>query len=107
MIIMHGLFDLKDGVKEGEFRQSFEQFSDHLKDSRMVVSWRIMRHQAHHGYNARPPLTHYYVSIEFTEMDQAERCWGYVQENDEPLKSLHDAVFSKVHNTTFFLSSDI
>jgi len=107
MILMHGLFDLNDGVKEKEFRQCFEQFSEHLKESNMTVSGRVMRHQAHDGYNARAPLTDYYVSIEFIDMDHAERCWAYIQESNEPLKSLHDAVFSKVQNTSFFLSSDI
>ena len=106
MIVMHGLFDLKDGVKEEEFRQSFALFSEHLKDIRMVIDWRFMRHQAHEGYNAHPPSTDYYVSIEFSDMEHAERCWAYIEEKDEPLKSLHGAVFSKVQNTSFFLSSD-
>jgi len=106
MIIMHGLFDFTDGVKEEEFRQSFELFSEHLKDMRLVVSWRFMRHQAHDGYNARPPLTEYYVSMEFADMHDAERCWTCIQDNNEPLKSLHSDVFSKVQNTSFFLSSD-
>ena len=103
---MHGLFDLNDGVKEGEFRQSFEALSEHLKDVRMAIGSRFMRHQAHEGYNARPPLTRYYISIEFSDMVQAQQCWDYVQEGREPLKSLHGAVFSTVSNTTFFLSSD-
>lgn len=107
MIMMHGLFDLKDDIDEGEFRQSFELFSEHLNATGMVLSCRFMRHQAHDGYNARPPLTHYYVSIEFMDMDYAERCWNYIQENNEPLKSLHTAVFSKIQNSRFFLSSDI
>ena len=105
-IIMHGLFDLKDDVEEAAFRQAFELFAEHLKDNRMVISSRFMRHQAHDGYNAREPLTEYYVSIEFEDMGQAEACWAYVQANDEPLKSLHSAVFSKVCNSSFFLSSD-
>ena len=106
MIVMHGLFDLKDGVKERGFRHSFELFSEHLKDTRMVISGRFMRHQVHEGFNVRQPLTNYYVSIEFRDMDHAERCWTYIQEKDEALKSLHKAVFSKVQNTSFFLTSD-
>jgi len=107
MILMHGLFDLKDGVEEGEFCQDFELFSNHLRDVRLVVGGRFMRHQAHDGYNAREPSTEYYVSVEFVDMDQAEACWDYVEKNDEPLKTLHGAVFSKIRNSAFFLSSDV
>lgn len=107
MIIMHGLFDLKDGEKEQEFRQSFDLFSEHLKDLRMVVSGRFMRHQEHDGYNARGPSTQYYVSVEFADMHHAEKCWALIEAADEPLKSLHNAVFSTIQNTAFFLSTDV
>lgn len=107
MIIMHGLFDLKDGEKEQEFRRSFDLFSEHLKDLRMVVSGRFMRHQEHDGYNARGPLTQYYVSVEFASMHRAEECWALIEAADEPLKSLHNAVFSTIENTVFFLSTDV
>ena len=106
MIIMHGLFDLMENVNEGQFRRSFEPFSDHLTANSMVLNCRFMRHQDHEGYNADPPATKYYVSMEFSDMDCAERCWDYIQENKEPIKSLHTAVFSKVQNSSFFLTSD-
>ena len=107
MIIMHGLFDLKEGLKEGDFRQVFDRFSEHLKDLGMVVSWRFMRHQEHEGFNAREPSTQYYVSVEFADMHHAEQSWAYIEKNDEPMKTLHDAVLSKIQNTVFFLSADI
>ena len=107
MIIMHGMFDLTDDATAGAFRESFDLFSEHLKATEMVLGCRFMRRQAHDGYNADPPLTQYYVSMEFTDMDYAERCWDYVEENNEPLKSLHTAVFSKIQNYRFFLSSDV
>ncbi len=107
MIIMHGLFDLKGGEKEEEFRQSFDQFSEHLINRRIMTSGRFMRHQEHDGYNARAPATQYYVSIEFADMHQAEKCWALIEAADEPLKSLHNAVFSKIENTAFFLSADV
>jgi len=104
---MHGLFDLADGVEEDAFRESFVRLSEHLQGIDMLLNWRFMRHQAHDGYNANEPSTQHYVSIEFANMDQAERCWSCIQEHGEPLGSLHQAVFSKVQNTTFFLSSDV
>ena len=107
MIIMHGLFDLKEGRTEGDFRRAFDLFSEHLKDLDMVVSWRFMRHQEHEGYNAREPSTQYYVSVEFADMHRAEQSWAYIEKNDEPMKSLHDAVLSKIQDTVFFLSADV
>ena len=107
MILMHGLFDLNDGVDETDLRQCFERFSEHLKENSLVIGGRFMQHQAHDGFNAREPSTKYYVSIEFKDMDHAERCWAYIEDKNEPLKSLHNAVFSKVRNTVFFLSSDV
>ena len=107
MILMHGMFDLKDNVKEGEFRHSFDLFSEHLNAIEMTRTCRFMRHQAHDGYNARPPSTKYYVAVEFLDIAKAEQCWDYIQENNEPIKSLHTAVFSKIQNSRFFLTSDI
>ena len=107
MIIMHGLFDLNNDQKEEEFRQSFDLFSEHLRDIGVVVGGRFMRHQEHDGYNAREPATDYYVSVEFADMHSAEECWALIEAADEPLKSLHDAVFSKIENTVFFLSADV
>ncbi len=104
---MHGMFDLADDVDEGVFRESFVSLSEHLQSSGMLHNWRCMRHQPHDGYNANQPLTSHYISIEFLDMDQAERCWHCIEGNVEPLKSLHQAVFSRVRNTSFFLSADI
>jgi hypothetical protein len=107
MIVMHGLFDMMDNVGEVQFQESFDQFSERLKANSMVLNCRFMRHQDHDGYNAEPPPTKYYVSVEFSDMDAAEQCWDYIQENKEPIKSLHTAVFSKIQNSRFFLTSTL
>lgn len=106
MIIMHGLFDLNDAVDAKDFRQSFNRFADHLESMQMVTSARFMRHQEHDGYNAREPATEYYVAMEFLDLDHAQKCWDYIEEHQEPLESLHAAVFSKVRNSSFFLTAD-
>ncbi len=107
MILMHGLFDLNEGVEEGAFRESFELFSKHLNTIEMVVSWRCMRHQEHDGFNSNQPDTRYYVSMEFLDMGQAQQCWDRIEDDSEPLHSLHTDVFSKIQNYRFFLASDI
>jgi len=47
------------------------------------------------------------VSVEFSDMEQAQQCWDIIEENSEPLLSLHTDVFSKIQNYSFFLSRDV
>lgn len=107
MIVMHGLFDLKGGVDEADFHAAFAAFGGHLKACELATSWRMMRRQEHAGYDNGPPQTRYYLSVEFKDVEQSERCWSYVEKNDEPLRSLHQNMNSKVHNARFFLCSDV
>ena len=107
MIVLHGWFDLKDPTDEGEFRQAFERFADHLKATQLVGACRCMCHRAHDGYNTHPPWANYYVSIEFPDMGCAEKCWVNIEENNETLKPLHADVFSRICNYRFSLTSDI
>lgn len=107
MIVLHGWFDLKENVEEVEFCRSFDRFVDHLRTTNMVRDGRRMRHQAHDGYNSHPPWAQYYVSIEFLDMDCAERCWLDIEENEQSLKPLHAAVFSSIQNYRFSLTTDI
>jgi hypothetical protein len=105
MVVMHGLFDLQNGVEEHQFKRSFEAFSDALRDLELIVESRFMRHQEHDGYNADAPRTKYYVNVDFTDMVQAERCWTWIEDKSEPVQTLHQAVFSKVDNASFFLTT--
>jgi uncharacterized protein DUF6614 len=107
MIVLHGLFELKDGCGEVEFRRAFDAFSIHLQQQTLLVGWRFMRRKPHEGYDRLPPATPYYVSVEFSDRAQAEACWAYVEEDAEPLSALHRAVNSKVRNASFFLCSDV
>ena len=107
MIMMHGIFDLKDKVDEREFRESFDRLAEHLKDTGLVNQSRCMRHQEHDGYNSHEPLGRYYVSMEFPDMQCAEQCWDFIEGRSGSVGQLHAAVFSKICNWRFFLSSDI
>ncbi|MEM7430526.1 MAG: DUF6614 family protein [Pseudomonadota bacterium] len=106
MILMHGLFDLVDGVTEAEFDQAYDAFSEHLIGSGLMVSSRFMHHQDHDGYNSNPPKTQHYVTAEFVDMQQAQDCWDAIEEYQEPLHELHLAVNEKIHNYRFFLTRD-
>ena len=85
---------------EGDFRKALDAFSLHLREMGYVQSWMFMRRKPHQDYDNRPPNAPFSVSITFADMATAQACYDYVSENNEPLRSLHQAVFSKVVKST-------
>lgn len=105
MITMHGLFDLKPGIEVHAYHDAFEAFCRHLQAQGYVTAWSFMRRAPHPGYDRNPPETLYYVSIDFLDRDTAEACYRYVAADEEPLRTLHRTMNSKVvpATTRFFL----
>ncbi|NKB36459.1 MAG: hypothetical protein GKR93_04715 [Gammaproteobacteria bacterium] len=66
-----------------------------------------MTRQAHSGYNADAPETTYYLAMEFNDLQQAEQCWAFIESDDEPVRSIHNAVKQSIKNSSFFLYRDI
>ena len=104
---MHSLFNLVSGSSEDLFRDSLEQLSTHLVNSGFLLSTRFMKHQAHPGYNADAPATGYYLAMEFTDMQQAQSCWDYIESDREPVSTLHKKMRSHVCDSSFFLYHDV
>jgi hypothetical protein len=100
MITMHGLFDLKPGIEVAAYHAAFEAFCRHLQTRGFVAGWSFMRRSPHSGYDRNAPETDFYVSIDFPDRDRAEACYRDVAANEEPLRSLHVAMNSKVEATT-------
>ena len=109
MIVMHGYFDMADAIPEGDFKKAFDSFSLHLHGLGYVQSWSFKRRQPHDGYDNRPPNGSFSVSVNFANMVTAQACYDYVAANNEPLRSLHRAVFSKVvkSTTSFVLLEEV
>lgn len=107
MIILHGLFELKEVYGEAEFRNAFDAFAKHLKEQSFLLGWRFMQQEVHEGYNRRPPETPYYIAMEFADRPQSEACWDYVEKDEEPVRSLHRAMNRQITNARFFLYSDV
>jgi len=105
---MHGLFDLKPGIEEAAYGAAFAAFCRHLQDQGYVRRWQFMRRSPHPGYDRNPPETGFYVAVDFPDRAAAEACYRYVAANEEPLRSLHVAMNSKVvaATTRFFLFED-
>ena len=104
--VLHGLFSLADGVSEQEFFPAFEAFYQHLKGMGFVRRYQMMRRQTlDGGFGAPLPDFDYHVEIEFPSLEQDQACYEYVKKNEEPVRSLHRAMNSKVKGGTayFFL----
>lgn len=103
MITMHSFFDLHTHRSASEFHSYINDLSNHLIEKGLLLSHRFMKHQAHDGYNANEPASYYYHAMNFLDMDQAERCWSYIEEDAEPVKALHGKIKTSVLNTSFSL----
>jgi hypothetical protein len=109
MPVLHGLFDLKEGVVEAEFKHSLDVFVDHLQDKGFVVGCRLMRREPHEGFERGRPSQTYFVAVEFRDLAVEQACYDYVAADQEPIRTLHRAMNSKVEprSTSFFLCSDV
>jgi hypothetical protein len=104
--VLHGLFTLADGVSEQDFLPAFAAFYQHLKAMGFVRRHRMVRRQAlDEAFGAPLPEFDYHVEIEFPSLEQDQACYVYVKKNEEPVRSLHRAMNSKVKRGSahFFL----
>jgi hypothetical protein len=109
VVILHALFDLKPDVSEGDFKKLLEDFCGHLQTEGYVIGWRWMRQIVPKGPAfPRPPQTHF-VAFEFLDEVADERCYEYVAKDEEPIRSLHRAMNSKVErgSAMFFVCSEV
>jgi hypothetical protein len=69
----------------------------------LLVGW----HLTLEGFGAALPDFDYHVAIEFRTLEQDQACYDYVKKNDEPIRSLHKTMNSKVksRSTYFFLDT--
>ena len=104
---LHGLFSLADGISEQAFLTAFLAFYEHLKEMGFVQRYCISRRQPLEGFGAALPDFDYHVAIEFRTLEQDQACYDYVKKNDEPIRSLHKTMNSKVksRSTYFFLDT--
>lgn len=106
-VTMYGIFALRDGCTADGFRTAFDAFSQHLKETGFLESWRFLVREPHSGYDARPPDVGFLVEMTFRDADQAERCYAYVEEDREPLQTLHRNVNRQSVDTHFALYREV
>ena len=107
MVVMHSTFNLKPGVSADDFKMAFQAFCAHLREQNLLEQWRLMTHEPHDGYNADAPLGKHYLMTEFANTAAAQRCWDYVALDEEPIRTLHYEVRSRITDSSFYLSRDL
>jgi hypothetical protein len=109
MVTMHGLFDLKPGIELHAYHAAFDAFCRHLETQGYVTGWSLMRRSPHAGYDRNPPETAFHVRMDFPDRKTAEACYGFVAADEEPLRTLHRGMNSKVvaSTTRFFLLESV
>jgi hypothetical protein len=106
--ILHGVFSLKDGVNEAKFKHAFDAFASHLKDQGYATAWRLMKRKPMPEFSRSLPEFSWYAAIGFPSLEWDAACYDYVQKNEEPVKSLHLAMNSKVaKGSNFFVTYDV
>ena len=103
--VLHALFTLAHGVAETEFISAFEAFYEHLREMGFVCAYKIVRRQPLEGFGVPLPAFDYDIAIEFPTLKHDQACYDYVKMDQEPVRSLHRAMNSKVKPGTehFFL----
>jgi hypothetical protein len=104
--VFHGLFSLMDDVAEAEFLLAFDAFYGHLVEMGYARNYRTLRRQPLEGFGNTLPRFEYHAEVEFPGLEEDRACYEYVKRNDEPVRSLHRAMNSKVRrgSADFFLT---
>ncbi len=109
MFHMLTCFNLEPAISIDEFRQSLADFAAHLKEIDLVHSTSpIGRRHRHTIMDTDAERDHqYYVIVSFRDRAQCDRAVEYVLPHEEPVESMHRAVYSNVKDAIFICWEDI
>ncbi len=104
---MFGAFNLREGIELSAFKQVYDTFCEHLNQQGYVHSWRLWKRAYHSGYDAQFPDVGVMVEMCFHDHAASLASWGYVKADEEPMRSLHVAVNTKVIDAFFVLFEEV
>jgi hypothetical protein len=109
MFRMLSCFDLKPEISMDGFRQSLADFTAHLREIDLVHSTGpIGRRQRHKIMDTDSERDHeYYFITSFRDRAQCDRAVEYILRHDEPVESIHKAVYSSVKDPVFICWEDL
>lgn len=85
--------NLIDSHKDQEFCKSVKAYLGEFEKMGLINTFKITRRKLGFG---PAELGEFHIIIETQNMAKLEHTWEYVAKKDEPLLSLHRAVYSKV-----------
>jgi hypothetical protein len=105
-VALNALFSLREGAVEEEFFTALRAFYQHLHDVGYACGCHCLKRLPLAGFGERLPAFDYQVVIEFSDAQSEAACYDYVQRNQEPVRSLHLAMNSRVNEgAQFYLTT--
>ena len=102
--VFSGVFILRDGVSEAEFLPTILAFYQHLIDAGFARAYRVLRRLPLEGFGKTLPPFTYRGELQYPDSEQEDAAYAYVKKDEEPIRSLHRAMNSKVRREAdFFL----
>jgi hypothetical protein len=105
-VALNALFSLRKETTEEAFLSACGAFYQHLHDIGYARGYRCLKRLPLPGFGLRLPDFDYQMTIEFADAETEAACYDYVQANQEPVRSLHAAMNSKVaEGAQFYLTT--
>jgi len=103
-VAFSGVFILRDGVSETEFLPTIHAFYQHLIDAGFAHAYRVLRRLPLEGFGKTMPPFTYRGELQYSDSEREDAAYAYVKKDEEPIRSLHRAMNSKVQRgADFFL----
>ena len=103
---MFSAFNLCEGKDLSSFKQAFNAFCEHLRQSGYLHSWRLWERAYHEGYDTRFPDVGVILEMCFQDHQTSLHAWDYIEAGSEPIKTLHYAMYSQVRDAHFVLCNE-
>jgi hypothetical protein len=99
--IFSGVFELREGLSEEEFLPTLKAFFEHFIDQGFASEYLILKREVLDGFETLPAFT-YRGALVYGDMVREQAAYGYVKQNDEPVRSLDHAMNTKVKRSADF-----
>ena len=109
MYRMLSFFDLEEGVEIADFEKALKALNHHLIDVGLLQSaGNIGQRSSDTAMDTDDQRSQqwFFVST-FVDKEQCDRSYAYIKSGEEPGKSIHDAVRSRIRNGIFSCWEDL
>ena len=100
--IFSGVFELREGVSEEEFLPTLKAFFEHFIDQGFACEYLILKREVLDGFGKTLPAFTYHGALVYRDMEREQAAYEHVKQNDEPVRSLHHAMNTKVKRSADF-----